>query len=67
MSHPRFFGYGSLVNHATHEYPAVRPLRVKGWARAWRHTGLREVAFVTAVRDTQSEIEGLSADVPNAD
>lgn len=67
MSHPRFFGYGSLVNRATHEYPAVRPLRIKGWARAWRHTGLREVAFLTAVRDPQSEIEGLSADVPNAD
>lgn len=67
MSHPRFFGYGSLVNRATHDYPSVQPLRVKGWARAWRHTALREVAFLTAIRDPQSEIEGLSADVPNAD
>lgn len=64
---PRFFGYGSLVNRATHDYPQLRPARVKGWARAWRHTGLREVAFLTAVRDPASEIDGVSAAVPNAD
>ena len=67
MSHPRFFGYGSLVNRATQDYPNVQRLRVKGWARAWRHTSLRDVAFLTAVRDPKSEIDGLSADVPNAD
>ncbi len=64
---PRFFGYGSLVNRATHDYPSVRRESVKGWARAWRHTGLRDVAFLTAVPDPLGEIDGLSADVPNAD
>ncbi len=67
MSHPRFFGYGSLVNRATQNYPNVQRICVKGWARAWRHTSLRDVAFLTAVRDPIIEIEGLSADVPNAD
>lgn len=67
MNAPRFFGYGSLVNRATQDYPNVRRERVKGWARAWRHTGLRDVAFLTAVRDPNSEIDGLSADVPDAD
>lgn len=63
----RFFGYGSLVNRATHDYPGVQRQRIKGWARAWRHTGLREVAFLTAVRAPGAEIEGLSADVPGSD
>lgn len=67
MSPPRFFGYGSLVNRATQDYPNIRQERIKGWARAWRHTGLREVAFLTAIRSPFSEIDGLSADVPDAD
>lgn len=66
-NHPRFFGYGSLVNRATHDYPAVRAARVTGWARAWCHTSLRDVAFLSAVRDPNTEIEGLSADVPFGD
>lgn len=64
---PRFFGYGSLVNQATHDFPNAKPIRVKGWARAWRHTGLRDVAFLTAVPDPLAEIDGLSAEVPKAD
>ncbi len=67
MSAPRFFGYGSLVNRATQDYPNIRRERIKGWARAWHHTALRDVAFLTAVRDPLCEIDGLSADVPNAD
>ncbi|MGH1577790.1 gamma-glutamylcyclotransferase family protein [Planktotalea sp.] len=64
---PRFFGYGSLVNTATHDYPEVRRTRVKGWARLWRHTALREFAFLTAVPDPMCEIQGLSAEVPLGD
>jgi len=67
MTPPRFFGYGSLVNRRTHDYPNIRRERITGWARAWRHTGLRDVAFLTAVRDQNAQIDGLSADVPNAD
>lgn len=63
----RFFGYGSLVNRRTHDYPEVTRLTVPGWRRAWRHTGLRDVAFLTAVPDAGSEIDGLSAGVPGGD
>lgn len=64
---PRFFGYGSLVNRATHDYPDVQRVSVQGWARSWRHTSLSEIAFLTAVPDANSTIEGLSAAVPNDD
>ena len=67
MSAPRFFGYGSLVNRATHSYPEIRKTKVSGWARAWRHSNLREVAFLTAIPDAQSTIEGVTAAVPNND
>lgn len=64
---PYFFGYGSLVNRATHAYPMPRAARLSGWARAWKHTALRPVAFLTAVRDPASTIEGLIAPVPGGD
>ncbi|MEP2029547.1 MAG: gamma-glutamylcyclotransferase family protein [Paracoccaceae bacterium] len=67
MKNPYFFGYGSLVNRATHEYPDAAPAKVQGWRRQWRHTGLRSVAFLTVVADHGSMIEGLIAGVPNAD
>ncbi|MCB1343508.1 MAG: gamma-glutamylcyclotransferase [Pseudooceanicola sp.] len=67
MRDPWFFGYGSLVNRATHDYPAPRPARLDGWARAWRHTSLRDVAFLTAVRAPGVAIEGLIAAVPRGD
>ncbi|MEM9798035.1 MAG: gamma-glutamylcyclotransferase family protein [Pseudomonadota bacterium] len=63
---PRFFGYGSLVNRRTHAYPGAQPLTVRGWRRAWRHTSLRPVAFLTAV-PSAGEIDGLAAEVPGAD
>ena len=61
------FGYGSLVNLATHDLPDVRPARLKGWRRAWMHTDLRPVAFLTVVPDLESEIDGMIAHVPNND
>ncbi|MDX5384038.1 MAG: gamma-glutamylcyclotransferase, partial [Rhodobacterales bacterium] len=33
-----FFGYGSLVNRATHDYGQARAATLPGWRRAWRHT-----------------------------
>lgn len=59
-----FFGYGSLVNRATHDYGQARPASLPGWRRAWRHTALRPVAFLTAEPDPASTIEGLIAAVP---
>lgn len=64
---PYFFGYGSLVNCATHDYPHPAPARLKGWRRAWAQTELRKVAFLTAVPDPECEIEGLIARVPGGD
>lgn len=67
MITPRFFGYGSLVNTSTHIYPNPQRARVAGWRRVWRHTALRDIAFLTAVRAEGSAIDGLIADVPGAD
>lgn len=67
MSHPRFFGYGSLVNLATHDYPDARPARVRGWRRVWRHTTLRPVAFLSVEPCDQSELFGVTASVPGGD
>ena len=67
LPHAYFFGYGSLVNLATHDYADAHPARARGWRRAWRHTNLRPVAFLTAVRDPGSTIEGMIAHVPGDD
>ncbi|MEL6586824.1 MAG: gamma-glutamylcyclotransferase family protein [Pseudomonadota bacterium] len=64
---PRFFGYGSLVNLTTHSYPQPKPMVIQGWARAWRHTPLRPVAYLTAVQRAGAQIEGVVAHVPNGD
>lgn len=60
------FGYGSLVNASTHDYPALHPARIRGWKRRWRHVEGRSVAFLTVVEAT-GEIDGMVAEVPGAD
>ncbi len=67
MADPYFFGYGSLVNTATHDFPDPNPASIRGWRRAWRHTDLRQVAFLTVVPDDACEIEGMIAHVPHDD
>ena len=67
MKHNMFFGYGSLVNRATQDYPGVKRATVSGWRRAWRHTGARKVAFLTAVPCPNTQIDGLLAEVPEGD
>lgn len=68
MSDPHFFGYGSLVNTATHSYPNAQKATLTGWRRAWIKTDQRDVVFLTAVPATPtSKIQGLIAAVPNAD
>lgn len=64
---PYFFGYGSLVNTATHVYDRHHPARLDGWRRAWRHTPYREMAFLTAEPHDGVWIDGLIAAVPGAD
>ncbi len=62
-----FFGYGSLVNRSTHDYADARRARVRGWRRQWRHTRLRDVAYLTVAPAPAGEIEGLIAAVPGND
>lgn len=64
---PYFFGYGSLVNIATHSYLSPERARLKGWRRGWRHSANRDVTLLTAIRDPGSEIDGLIARVPGGD
>lgn len=64
---PYFFGYGSLVNTGTHDYPDARRAHVTGWRRLWRHTNRRAVAYLTVHRVEGAEIDGLIAHVPNSD
>ena len=66
-SHPLFFGYGSLVNRATHDFMDPRPARLSGWERVWRRTSLREVAFLSVDPAPRTDILGLTARVPNGD
>lgn len=67
MADPFFFGYGSLVNRATHAFEDAHPAKLTGWRRAWRHTQLRPVAFLTAVPAPGHVIDGLIAHVPGDD
>lgn len=67
MAAPYFFGYGSLVNLATHDFPDPQQATLRGWRRAWRHTDLRPVSFLTAIPDPEAEIDGMIAHVPGDD
>jgi hypothetical protein len=63
----RFFGYGSLVNRATHDYPGAQAAILQGWRRVWVHTPARAVAFLSVEQAPGTTIAGLVADVPGAD
>jgi hypothetical protein len=67
MSDPFFFGYGSLVNRRTHGYGEAYHARVAGWRRVWRHTALRDIAFLSVEPAAGVELEGLIAAVPGGD
>ena len=67
MTHPRFFGYGSLVNCSTHTYPNTRKATLSGWRRAWVRTLGYSQVLLSVRPDPGTEIAGLTADVPSAD
>lgn len=67
MSDPAFFGYGSLVNLATHDYDDPRPATLHGWRRVWRKTTLRKAAYLSVIPDSDSTLHGVIARVPGAD
>lgn len=62
-----FFGYGSLVNRATHNYQDALPATLSGWRRVWVHTSLRPLAFLSVERAPETDIAGLIAHVPGGD
>jgi len=64
---PYFFGYGSLVNRQTHSYPDAQPATLHGWRRAWVRTAVRDLVFLSVVKDESSTIDGLIAAVPGSD
>lgn len=63
MQPARFFGYGSLVNAATHSYGGVVPATLRGWRRHWVQSNRRKVAFLSVTEAPETEIEGVVADV----
>ena len=67
MTHPRFFGYGSLVNLATHAFPDPIPATLTGWRRVWRHANARPVAFLSVEPCAKTTLHGITAQVPDAD
>lgn len=67
MTDPFFFGFGSLVNTATHSYQRTRPARLEGWQRLWVETQEREIAFLSAAPCPGAAIDGLLAAVPDGD
>ena len=64
---PYFFGYGSLVNRATHTYPDAHPAQLKGWRRAWIRSAALDRVFLSVVPDPGTTISGLIAAVPDND
>lgn len=62
-----FFGYGSLVNAATHRFGPLRPARLAGWRRAWRSAAGRPHSFLTVIRDPRASVDGVVAPVPEGD
>lgn len=67
MNDPAFFGYGSLVNVATHQYADPIPATLHGWRRVWQRTNLREVAYLSVQPDKANALLGVAARVPGAD
>ncbi len=65
MVNPRteFFGYGSLVNLATHAYKNPRKANVRGWRRQWVYSATRDLSFLTVATDPHTSIQGMIADV----
>lgn len=67
MNDPTFFGYGSLVNLNTHDYRQPVRTQITGWRRIWRSTTHRDFAILSVTPDAKTTIQGIVAQVPNAD
>lgn len=56
-----FFGFGSLVNTATHNYGNPQAAQVTGWRRVWVGTTISDKAFLSVER-ADTTILGLTAE-----
>jgi hypothetical protein len=63
MSTDFFFGYGSLVNRATHAHDPAFAAQISGWGRVWRHLPGRRVATLSVEPVAGGVIDGLIAGV----
>ena len=63
------FGYGSLANQGTHDWPDAGTATLSGWRRAWSHraTGERFVTALTIEPAPGSVIEGRLLALPDTD
>lgn len=64
---PCFFGYGSLINGASHNARTLGPAKLDGWRRVWRGTTLRGPAYLSVEPHESSAIMGLLARPRNGD
>ena len=63
----RVFGYGSLINARTHGYEDLRVATLADHRRVWRHSTLRQVAFLSVEAASGWQIDGLLASVPETE
>lgn len=67
MTHASVFGYGSLVNLRTHTHRNPRPAEATGWRRVWRNLAGQDYATLSVTRAPDTTIQGMIADVADAD
>ncbi len=67
MTEQFIFGYGSLVNTATHDYGQAHVAELNGWRRVWHYTTLRDLAYLSAIPDPESTIKGVVLQAPALD
>ena len=53
------FGFGSLVNDATHDYEIIAPASVSGFARQWVSAIDGQYSFLSASPQSDVSIKGL--------
>lgn len=61
------FGYGSLVNNATHDYENPVPARLHGWQRAWSKSPDRKICRLTIIPSPGAIISGMAFQVRQTD
>ena len=53
------FGYGSLVNHSTHNFKPYFKDTLSGWTRTWRATNDNLYSYLSIIPDKKTKSDGL--------